>query len=519
MSTFVALPRPGSVSAPIFDGTNLTSFLAIFSHLGMLAGLALDDLPPMILAYCTPDVRNVLRYSPELVCGAKSWDDAVSEMRLFYTSSDEFRSFSLDDLRNFCQRVCTSAPFSPFHDAQAYLRRFTEISGSLCERGLLAVAQVQVYFVVGLPLTTRWDVEVRLPEANRGTTTPPSIPHVMTILRDVLQCDSFENFVSSHFLSETTPSTPLQDAPDSALCPSTHSSPSKPRSLRCFVCGQTGKHCLSPKFCPRTADLVREQLARFETNSRLVAYDGSSLPMTRNPGGVAAHLLSLPRRRHCPSTYHADPPAYPSPDLSFSHNSPHRLPPFSAPSSCHVPVILTAAPLPIPSDDVVQSQHIDVSARCGTDQNPPQSSPASHPPRGSSPVPRVPLFASFPKLPALNELVTFSLGKLLMLSPSFREEFIKRIRRMGPVELRIDQKPDPPVACRSALPPSPIPSRPGLIRISSYYVLSTFLTILLLILWTLIDHLFLPAKVQATYNYLPSLLSHFSRSLLTPDLF
>ncbi|KAJ7223548.1 hypothetical protein GGX14DRAFT_387860 [Mycena pura] len=105
MSTFVALPRPGSVSAPSFDSTNLTSFLVIFSHLGTLAGLALDDLPPLILAYCTPDICNVLRYSPELACGAKSWDNAVSEMRPFYTSGDEFRSFSLDDLHDFCQQM------------------------------------------------------------------------------------------------------------------------------------------------------------------------------------------------------------------------------------------------------------------------------------------------------------------------------------------------------------------------------------------------------------------------------
>ncbi|KAJ7195037.1 hypothetical protein GGX14DRAFT_404184 [Mycena pura] len=462
MSTFVALPRPGSVSAPSFDGTNLTSFLAIFSHLGTLAGLALDDLPPLILAYCTPDVRNVLRYSPELACGVKSWDDAVSEMQLFYTSGDTSLLFTLDE------RLLPG-----------------EISGDLRERGLLAAAQIQVYFVAGLPLTTRRDVEARLPEANRGTTSPPTIPQVMVILRDILR----------HFLSERTPLTPPRDAPDFALGPSTHSSPSKPRSLRCFVCGQTGKHYLGPKFCPRTADLVREHLARFETNGRLVSYDGSSLPMTRNPGGVAAHLLSLSRRCRCPSTSLTDPPAYLSPDLSFSPDSPHRSPPSSAPLSSHVPVIPTAAPLPIPSDDVVQSQPIDVSARCGTDQNPPQLSPASRP-RGSPPVPRVPLFASFPESPALNKSVTFSLGKLLMLSPSLREEFIERIRRMGPVELRIDQKPDPPVACRSALPPSPIPSSPGLIH-----------------------HLFLPAKVHAAYNYLPSLLSHFSRSLLTPDLF
>ncbi|KAJ7137436.1 hypothetical protein C8R43DRAFT_1238937 [Mycena crocata] len=74
--------------------------------------------------------------------------------------------------------------------------------------------------------------------------------------------------------------------------------PPKPRSRRCFVCGGTGKHKLSPQFCPRTWDLCRQKLAKFNPDGRLVSYDGSPLPMTRNRGGVAAHLLS--RRRQLP---------------------------------------------------------------------------------------------------------------------------------------------------------------------------------------------------------------------------
>ncbi|KAJ7880836.1 hypothetical protein B0H13DRAFT_2541232 [Mycena leptocephala] len=41
--------------------------------------------------------------------------------------------------------------------------------------------------------------------------------------------------------------------------------------------------------------LVSERLAKFNSDERLISYDGSPLPMTRNPGGVAAHLFSLHR--------------------------------------------------------------------------------------------------------------------------------------------------------------------------------------------------------------------------------
>ncbi|KAJ7867061.1 hypothetical protein B0H13DRAFT_1067077 [Mycena leptocephala] len=76
--------------------------------------------------------------------------------------------------------------------------------------------------------------------------------------------------------------------------PST-STPRKKRSRRCFVCGGTGKHRLHPRFCPRTAELFAKGLVMFDFTFRLVSFDGSPLPMTRHPGGVAAHLLS-PRR-------------------------------------------------------------------------------------------------------------------------------------------------------------------------------------------------------------------------------
>ncbi|KAJ7756728.1 hypothetical protein B0H14DRAFT_2977194 [Mycena olivaceomarginata] len=76
---------------------------------------------------------------------------------------------------------------------------------------------------------------------------------------------------------------------DASPLPSTRR---KNRSRRCFVCGGTGKHRLHPRFCPRTLELISNKLAMFNFDFRLVSFDGSPLPMTRHPGGVAARLLS-----------------------------------------------------------------------------------------------------------------------------------------------------------------------------------------------------------------------------------
>ncbi|KAJ7821583.1 hypothetical protein B0H13DRAFT_2128596 [Mycena leptocephala] len=69
----------------------------------------------------------------------------------------------------------------------------------------------------------------------------------------------------------------------------------KPRSRRCFVCGTTGMHPLDFRICPRTAVLLRRSLAKINDDGRLVSIDGSPLPMTRHPGGVAAHIISRVR--------------------------------------------------------------------------------------------------------------------------------------------------------------------------------------------------------------------------------
>ncbi|KAJ6475586.1 hypothetical protein C8R45DRAFT_381264 [Mycena sanguinolenta] len=117
----------------------------------------------------------------------------------------------------------------------------------------------------------------------------------------------------------------------------------KPRSRRCFVCGTTGRHPLDFRVCPRTAVLLRRSLARINDDGRLVSFDGSPLPMTRHPGGVAAHLIS----RFCnptrtvlePSESLPAPPAahvpsrvqphdiVPSPSREFNSRSPHAIPP------------------------------------------------------------------------------------------------------------------------------------------------------------------------------------------------
>ncbi|KAJ6600109.1 hypothetical protein B0H10DRAFT_2231068 [Mycena sp. CBHHK59/15] len=116
----------------------------------------------------------------------------------------------------------------------------------------------------------------------------------------------------------------------------------KPRSRRCFVCGTTGMHPLDFRVCPRTAVLLRRSLAKLDNDGRLVSIDGSPLPMTRHPGGVAAHIISRcrnptrivvesPISTHTPLVAHVPRPASTNDRVSFplrefNSSSPHVVP-------------------------------------------------------------------------------------------------------------------------------------------------------------------------------------------------
>ncbi|KAJ6456796.1 hypothetical protein C8R47DRAFT_1165051 [Mycena vitilis] len=138
---------------------------------------------------------------------------------------------------------------------------------------------------------------------------------------------AFENHVANHSISPS--SVPLRSSPPPARDPAP-----KPRSRRCFVCGTSKNHPLDFRLCPRTHVLLRRSLARINNDGRLVALDGSPLPMTRHPGGVAAHLISRFRN---PTRVVLAPRAA-SPTQTFNSSSPHTIPPINraAPAPEHI---------------------------------------------------------------------------------------------------------------------------------------------------------------------------------------
>ncbi|KAJ6536669.1 hypothetical protein B0H10DRAFT_1971903 [Mycena sp. CBHHK59/15] len=130
----------------------------------------------------------------------------------------------------------------------------------------------------------------------------------------------------------------------------------KPRSRRCFVCGTMGRHPLDFRVCPCTAVLLRRSLAKFSDDGHFVLFDGSPLPMTRHPGGVAVHILLCLRNPTHVVPEHLDPPPVPHvarippqsvtvepcvpPPCEYNSSSPHAIPPVhrAVPEPEHIPL-------------------------------------------------------------------------------------------------------------------------------------------------------------------------------------
>ncbi|KAJ6623209.1 hypothetical protein B0H10DRAFT_1944184 [Mycena sp. CBHHK59/15] len=203
----------------------------------------------------------------------------------------------------------------------------------------LTLEQVNLYLVAGLPKKTLKIVEAKLPEANHIITAPPKIKVVHKILEELCVENSLQSFTCQNFVDiEVHPAPQVAKSAQKAVCfepapaqaPPSHADMSMDEILarmeqlqilqaelisrfenrlsgpgtrpptpeaqhHCFVCRQSGTHKLGWKNCPTTKELFDENLVMGDISGHLVAWDGSDLPTTRDPGGVAAILRQRAR--------------------------------------------------------------------------------------------------------------------------------------------------------------------------------------------------------------------------------
>ncbi len=117
------MPIPGTANAPRFNGRFTKDYLGLIVQHGTSAGITdKDDLVDYIYQYSSDEVKEVIRYIPELDIDEKSktWATAETKLLQLYRVGDEPPKISLDALKDFCKRQSAKSSFTTTLEVETY---------------------------------------------------------------------------------------------------------------------------------------------------------------------------------------------------------------------------------------------------------------------------------------------------------------------------------------------------------------------------------------------------------------
>jgi hypothetical protein len=339
------MPLPGSTGAPLFVGEHLTTFLSTFERQAVQSGYKVEDLPAMILDYCSPIIKSTVRYHPAFKKEATDWNAVKEALKMFYGAIDKPHRFTVQDLRKLTADTSSYLRFANERELSTYVRKYYRIASQLLENKLITENEMKIQFAIGLPTTTREKVFTLLPDDNKTESNPPTLETVIKLVKNLVDPTRLENLVPEglgedhqgdrfqadedidytttiiekpatktilkkvdfftpqdsqthsqpktemELLTEQLRELKIQLAESMNGRQSTSTNSSQNRPARCFMCGKENpEHRGTPRSCPETPRLMDEQLVRINEHGRYVQMNGEDLPRTSDPQGVAGHL-------------------------------------------------------------------------------------------------------------------------------------------------------------------------------------------------------------------------------------
>lgn len=341
------MPIPHSKDAPLFKGKFVTDFLNVIKAHGKAAGIAEDDLPPLISQYCSDEVKAVLRYSTQLKKGS-TWAVAEEHMLSLYGADDEPPPVQPSTVITFCGQTSALEAFPTRYELEKYFRKFHAMSSQLIEKKLWTSTEANLWFYRGLPRSHRGYVGDNIDNKYKVITNPPPITDVFKLVKSTFDPDqidvawnapsmmnpsfAFDDHSAPapvpqrqvHFEDQPTPAANQSNPPSevdkladqlknlqlqmaqlisgstsrqgNTSSDSTNANlPQQDFERRCFMCGQIGQHRLGLQFCPETSKLVSEGMIVQDPNTRRYTLsNGVDLPIAPRGfiGGLAEYLRS-----------------------------------------------------------------------------------------------------------------------------------------------------------------------------------------------------------------------------------
>ncbi|KZT05482.1 uncharacterized protein LAESUDRAFT_760352 [Laetiporus sulphureus 93-53] len=144
-----------------------------------MAGIKDEELPSMVLRYCSERVRKGMKYEPEFDSTATDWEKVKERLRFYYSSSDERDRGSASRLRRFSER---KRKVGSRHALDKYIQGFKAKAGNLVARKQITKEEQDILFYKGLPKCLRSEIKAPVEKAAGKPLTQMDPPKMAIVI-------------------------------------------------------------------------------------------------------------------------------------------------------------------------------------------------------------------------------------------------------------------------------------------------------------------------------------------------
>lgn len=144
----ISMPHSRSAGVPVFKGKHLSNFLDSLAFHVEQAQIDQDNLPKMVLCYCSLSICKVLQ-GTSCFQGC-SWMAVVEYMTKLYSSSDKMPPASADHLHTWVTEHTSNGSIGSTQSIDRYFCKFTRRYSGLISKGNILQIELNQLFYRGI---------------------------------------------------------------------------------------------------------------------------------------------------------------------------------------------------------------------------------------------------------------------------------------------------------------------------------------------------------------------------------
>ncbi|KAJ3474307.1 hypothetical protein NLI96_g12533 [Meripilus lineatus] len=194
----VSMPQPGTRNAPCFKGKYPSDFIENFHAATKAAGIPDNDLPKLVLRYCVPNVRMVIKN--DIAFSGVDWKAASERLIFLYDSGDAKVKAHPERLNKFVLKCAKKKVVKGSKTLDLYHHAFKKRVGDMLTTNRMTSKQVDLAFYHGLPVRLRKDIKSDLEDTVQGKLSdrnPPKLDETIKVVRAYFDEDDIDRGYAS----------------------------------------------------------------------------------------------------------------------------------------------------------------------------------------------------------------------------------------------------------------------------------------------------------------------------------